>query len=165
MVCSFSENNGGKTDVQVFTGTSSTAIQTIAGSFPIDSGTDLIVGAERMGNGSFTSFWTGFVYNLYVYQSVHRNENSAHFNTGCSSGCWTNALTHWNDAGTERPCDVATCSQGCVNSNPCTRACHEDWPWCNLCEDQECVRCETYASCEVGHCGAVATNFSNFCRC
>ncbi|CAG9321670.1 unnamed protein product [Blepharisma stoltei] len=103
----------------------------------------ITISSSRASSTSFSSFYTGFLYELLLYNTII--SPSSLFSTSCptcsvcpiSNACYPIcSISQYWDGSSCIPCDTACSSVGCKDS----------LSNCNLCQDPLCYECDDYAS-------------------
>ena len=167
--------DGDKTVAKIYQDNVETASGTLAATFMIDDITNTnLIGTHLDGTDTYSNTFIGYIRDFHIYQAKHSDSDTTHFAAGCSSACWTCPFDEYDTGAGSAPCDGSCNLRGCMDGEACidADACGNydaatTSSFCHLCEDRECVQCDTYTGCNSSQCTASghASEATNACSC
>jgi len=127
----------------------------------------MLIGCDRDETGETFGWFDGFILDFSLCNHKFAGDWDIHFNGGCglTVECGICSFNQYLKDGTCHECHESCAGIGCTHEGPCKTDCADGFDFCHLCTDTECAQCGTYATCDDGFCGELATNLGSVCQC
>ena len=159
------------TQLDFFVGQQAASILTFDNQFLFDNTEgDMLIGCDRSDDGVTRGWFDGYILDFSLCNKKYQiGVDVDHYIYGCGQtiACGTCAFNQYYDSvlDTCSECDASCAGRGCTHGGPCKDDCEENFPFCHLCTDSECKKCDTYTTCSAGFCGDNASNAGDVCTC